>query len=528
MKKICLLLSITLALAGATAASLAYADVSSSAQRAGAYLVKQQRNSGAIGNLGLSAWAIQALAATGQDTSGTLNYLIKNINNLDSYSATDLERTILALLAGGIDPHKSNGNNLVALLEQKTEGGQIGSPELINDDIFGIIALLAAGEPITDNTVSASLQFLAKAQKSDGSFGWSALGGGDSNSTATAISAFELARRHGWIGSYNQEGATAYLKSAQNSDGGFSYLPTQESDSASTSWVTSAIIALRESPENWKNNGNNPYTYLQLLQTNNGGIRWRAGEQPDILTTSYAAIALAGKALPVAVLGQRDVTPSPSITPSPSTSPSIAPLPAISPSPTPTPTIIIAPTPVMTPIPTAAPTASSSPSSPSSPSTPAENITPAASPSPFISPTPSPTALPKGTLTPTPNVIILQQNTERPSTEIQEDDDAVIKIRYEESSNLIDKARKSLETFFSSSANPTPSPSFVINENPLPVTPKESPVPSVLSSRNDKNNSAKGLDGTLMTAAGIILICGATLRTVYQRRMTRTRQAQRF
>lgn len=380
-----------------TGAHLALADTSTeSANKAAGYLLNQKDSSGSIGGVGYSGWAIQGLTAAGQSSSQTLSYIEANLGDVTALSATDLERTILAILAGGHDPHNVNGTDLVALLKTKANNNQIGDTSLTNDDIFGILALLASGESVTDPIVTNAIQFLVNSQRSDGSFSWSTSGDGDSNDTAGAVQALRLAQKKGYTGQTGLTKAQSYLASVQHDDGGFSYQAGFDSDGTSTAWVVMAINALNESPEAWVKNNNQPISYLQSLQTQEGGVQWQAGSGADIYTTAFAAIAFAGKALPVAIL-TTEPSPSPDPTSSAEPSPTETPTPTPSVEPTPTPSVEPSPTPSMSPSPlvTATPT-------------PTPSVTPIVSPSlvptPSTAQTPSPTpsVQPSNTATPSP------------------------------------------------------------------------------------------------------------------------------
>lgn len=376
-------------------AGLSYAGETSAAGiRAATSLVSRQEANGRIGNLGASGWAVQALSANGQNTQSVLGYLLSQADILNLNSATELERTILASLAANHDPQQFNGLNLVEKLVLLVNNGQIGDPTRLNDDSFGILALLASGSANQD-VLANSLAYLSNSQLTDGSWSWQRIGAGDTNSTAVTIQALQLAQSRGYNHTANLILAINYLRSAHNSDGGFSYLPGQASDAASTSWVIQAILAMGQRPEDWIKNEHNPYDFLLSMQTESGGVRWRAGEEPDLLTTSYAAMALARKPLPIASLAVPSPSPTPMFSPFPSPSPSPAPalsptiLPPLTPSPLPSPSGVTA----------LSPKASLSPLIEPSPS-PASVINPA--PSPSHDPSPTPPALPTPISVPSP------------------------------------------------------------------------------------------------------------------------------
>src|SRR3989344_3134585 len=90
-----------------------------------------------------------------------------------------------------------------------------------NDDIFGLLALLAAGEPIGDEVVSSAKNFVIQNQNADGGWAFAILSGSDTNMTAMAIMA--LLESGVSKSDANISKAIQYLKGAQNSDDGFPY-----------------------------------------------------------------------------------------------------------------------------------------------------------------------------------------------------------------------------------------------------------------------------------------------------------------
>ena len=106
-------------------------------------------------------WSIMARASVGQSVGQA--YLSSPLN---SSTATDYEKRILAITAIGSNPRTISSEDFIAKLESMSNSGQIGDPGLLNDDIFGVLALSSAG--ITDTVVSNSRQFILSHQNSDG------------------------------------------------------------------------------------------------------------------------------------------------------------------------------------------------------------------------------------------------------------------------------------------------------------------------------------------------------------------------
>jgi len=125
------------------------ADSSSNALH---YLVSEQDSSGKISGFGgESDWAAIAFAADGVDiqtvknpTTSLKDFLLQNPPAASS-SATEWERKILAISAIKDDPENFGGVDYLQNLKTYFDGSQIGDVSLLNDDIFGLLALIASG-----------------------------------------------------------------------------------------------------------------------------------------------------------------------------------------------------------------------------------------------------------------------------------------------------------------------------------------------------------------------------------------------
>lgn len=238
-------------------------------------------------------WITMALVSAGE-TDLDLNHLKEVSGNL----STDYEKTILALTAAGKDPRTFGNIDFVTKLKSFYQSNQIGSPSLLNDDFWGILALVSAGESISDQIIQDSKNFILVNQNSDGGWGYAVSGQSDTNDTAAAI----MALLETGIEPDNPviTKAIDYLKSNQNSDGGFPYLPGSESDSGSDAWVISAIYKLGQNPQDWQKNDKNPVDHLKSLQRSDGSFKWIASEDKGYsILTAYAVIALTENYYPV-------------------------------------------------------------------------------------------------------------------------------------------------------------------------------------------------------------------------------------
>ena len=128
-------------------------------ERGAGWFETGQQESGDLG----SDWAMTALAAAGINAADVRTSLADPSAQdfyLDEWQAsgpggagTDAERGILAGVAGGIQTSRlstaadTTTSNLVARVAELFDGTQIGEPGLLNDDIFGVLALHQAGAP---------------------------------------------------------------------------------------------------------------------------------------------------------------------------------------------------------------------------------------------------------------------------------------------------------------------------------------------------------------------------------------------
>ncbi len=244
-----------------------------------------------------------ALVAAGENT-GNVDYL-KNVTETE---AVKLAAPILAITALGQDPRSFGAQNLVSQLKKTYKQNQLGDTATMNDDIFGLLALVSAGENNEDLVVNGTKNFILNHQNSDGGWGFQVNGSSDTNMTAMAIMALIKAGEDGE--KINQ--AVNYLKNSQNNDGGFPYDKSSTwssvSDASSDAWVISAIYCLGQDPYNWTKNGKNPVDHLKSLLANEGYFHYQTGSNEDsfsTITTAYAVIALSGKYYPINTINVR-------------------------------------------------------------------------------------------------------------------------------------------------------------------------------------------------------------------------------
>ncbi len=252
-----------------------------------------------------SAWVAIGLAASGRDPGSVKrsgHSVLEAIRNEASTleGAGDVERTILALHACGVPASAFPGESLVSkLLRERSSDGSFG--HLANITAFAIFALRVAGSNADNRIVDVAGRWLAAQQDPDGGFGFAARGGGeDVDDTAAALQG--VIDASGQRGSPVVARAVAYLRRAQNPDGGFPQQPGGESNAQSTAWAVQGLSAAGQDVNAFKHAGSrSPLAYLESLVAPNGSVRYsRTSAQTPVWVTAEALTALAGKPFPVA------------------------------------------------------------------------------------------------------------------------------------------------------------------------------------------------------------------------------------
>ncbi len=319
------------------------------------YLKSQQQSNGQISSFtGVSGWAAMTLAAAGVDPStvksgnaSLLAYLMGNPPTASS-AATDWERGILAITASDKSPYNFGGVNYVQTLESYHNNSQIGVTTQINDDVFGLLALVSAGSGASMQTKQDALKFILAHQGTDGGFSWSTTGTSDVDDTAAALQALIAAKNAGMNAtglSTAITNAQNYILAAKNTDGGFPSTKADTSNTSTTSWAVMALTAAGDTGADITNAD----AYMRGNQEENGSFKWQPSAAGETFTTSYATLALTGKYWPVKIFA--GVTPTPSQTatptPSPTATPTVTPTPtpSVTPSGSPTPSPTITPNP---------------------------------------------------------------------------------------------------------------------------------------------------------------------------------------
>ena len=271
------------------------------------YLRSQQDSTGKISDFATSAWAVMAIAAAGEDPDNwkvsanpsVVDYLAASAASASN--TNDYSRMLLAIAAAGEDPTDFGGRDFVALLEAAYDGNQIGNATYLNDDFWGVMALVAAGkEPATSVIIQDSVSFILSHQNADGGWSWGAGQDSDVDDTASAIMALIAAGKSPGLAAISN--GLAYFETVQMDNGGFE--SWGESNSATDAWAVMSIAAAGEDPTSWESgSGNDPVDDLLSFQNGDGSFDWtEATPSNQKLMTAYAIPALLGVPYPVAVL----------------------------------------------------------------------------------------------------------------------------------------------------------------------------------------------------------------------------------
>jgi hypothetical protein len=164
---------------------------------------------------------------------------------------------------------------------------------------WAILGTAALSETVPANAV----QYLKSLTQPNGGWEWVQGWGTDTNATSLALQAL-VATGEPPDSTFVVQGL-AYLKAAQNADGGFPYDPNSpwgtDSDANSTAYVLQALRATGQDPTGsaWTVGQNNPIGCLLGLQLPDGSFEWQKGAGVSLLATQQAVVALLGRTFPL-------------------------------------------------------------------------------------------------------------------------------------------------------------------------------------------------------------------------------------
>lgn len=335
MRRLAAILALGALLLAASAAAAPNPANQASLDRTVRYLQEAQLPSGGFAAAGepsqiTSAWTTIALAAAGvnpQDQrrpggADAFTYLASNYRQgieetecAPIACTTTFERELMVVNAAGADPHDFGGVDLVAeLLDRARPDGSFphvpGGQPGVNDTIFAVFALAPIQEPAAQAALGPAADWIESVQHDNGGWAWNTTSSRDEvDMTGAAIQALVAAGRGR---DEAVEAGIAYLRDAQNHDGGFPEFPgNPESNVASTAWATQAIWAVGENSESWRSGSGEateePLDYIESLQQPDGHIRWKSGQDLNgIWMTAYCSVALGGHTWPVPAVARSE------------------------------------------------------------------------------------------------------------------------------------------------------------------------------------------------------------------------------
>lgn len=263
------------------------------------YIKSNEDTDGKIIDGQTTDWAAISLVAGGVlPDSKMINY-IYNYNFTDSSElnlCASYPRHIMALKSLGYQ----NTDTRIQILSNYTISNcyknNLYGLSGINDDIFGLIALLNIGTDSNSPIIQSIVQTIVKDQTNDGAFTWDGYKGADI--TGATINALKYAEANGiTIDHKIYLDAKNYLKSTQLNDGGWGY---DISDALTTSWVLMGINALGEDPQAWVKNDHTPYSVLINTLNDNGYYEPSyAPGTTDWFGEKHAVVGLAKKTWPI-------------------------------------------------------------------------------------------------------------------------------------------------------------------------------------------------------------------------------------
>ena len=258
----------------------------------------------------MTGWAMLGLEAAGRNPLDVgprrrtpVAYLEDNVRRINS--PNELELAILALEAAGLDSTRFAGRNLVTDLRSKQSGDGSWQGQ-VNLTAYGVLALRAAG---SSSGVSRGGAWLRGAQNGDGGWGFGPSQSSDPDSTGAAMQGVAAS------GAGGLDSAIAYLRRTQRREGGWGLNETGVTNSQSTAWAVQGLVAARVDPGQVKRRGRSGLDYLAARQRGDGSYAYSpSSTQTPVWVTSQAMLAASREALPVEPVARGgDGTPSPDV-----------------------------------------------------------------------------------------------------------------------------------------------------------------------------------------------------------------------
>ncbi|ACV61481.1 copper amine oxidase domain protein [Desulfofarcimen acetoxidans DSM 771] len=274
------------------------ADIKPSMDKAVKYLLDYEKEQ----NRPLSLWSYTAMAAAGQNLDNTKveQALLQQLNVSEATAEYGL--LVIALVAAGENPYDYRGQNFIGKIQSaclpdgkfadNIDGsgqGDGGEQVLANAHIWAVLALHAAGADSQD--AARQKEWLISQQHEDGGFNWCVSDKkSDVDSTGMALMALgALGEREDSI---TVKKAYAYLKSVQESDGGFASWGASNAESCGMVIEGLTAVGIKPAAEEMNNAGGNPVAAMLNYQLTNGSFAHIKGSGANEIATYQALMAL--------------------------------------------------------------------------------------------------------------------------------------------------------------------------------------------------------------------------------------------
>ncbi len=255
------------------------------------------------GDQSLTDWSVMALASAGKRDKKMFKAVKRHKPKTKEEGVSSVARHIMALAALGKNPRNYKKINYVRRLKNGFEDGQFGDAELCNDDVFSVLALVAADAKWSSFYLHDGVAATLECQNEDGGFGYSTGSSSDVDSTAAwLMMAYRVKGKDIGINiSDERKAAMDYLKAAQNPDGGWGYNSDAISNSDSTAWALMALKARGHEAKSVTNNNLNGFHFLAETANGNGSFSYdtHGNDSLESLNTAYSVMALYGRPFPV-------------------------------------------------------------------------------------------------------------------------------------------------------------------------------------------------------------------------------------
>jgi hypothetical protein len=266
------------------AAFPAAASATTSVSRAADYLVARQTSDGCLGDRTGTGWGAIALRAANRRASARKAATCLARQSAALRTATDRELGVMAAVAGGLNPRRFGGRDLIGLLERSRHGGYYGKGTATNSSVFGVIALKTAKRPIP----KAVVRQILRDQAAGGGFDYFPEGQ-QADMTAAGIQALRAA---GY--SCRTKAVRRALTALDRFRSGDGYVLGigQKANAQSTAWAIQAKLTCGRATSR-------SLAWLRARQTADGSVRYGPYEVGRVWVTDQALPALAKRHWPI-------------------------------------------------------------------------------------------------------------------------------------------------------------------------------------------------------------------------------------